>query len=65
MALHQNRLPQTPQFLEAQRLCRELLRTAGMETLKRGHVTLRIVDFQLQELEAQPAPTRVKLHRAE
>lgn len=65
MALHQSRLPPNPQFVEVQRLCRELLRTAGLETLKLGHVTLHIVDFQVQEIEAHPAPTRVKLHRAE
>ena len=65
MALHANRQPESPQFAEAQRLVRELLRTAGLESLKMGHVTLHIADYQLREIEAQPAPTRVRLARTE
>ena len=65
MSTHANRQPQSPQFIEAQRLTRELLRTAGLEALKIGRVTLHIADHQLQEIEVQPAPTRVKLQRVE
>ena len=65
MSAHANRQPQSPQFLEAQRLVRELLRTAGLESMKIGHVTLHIADHQLQEIEAQPAATRVKLRRVD
>ena len=65
VSAHANRQPQNPQFTEAQRLTRELLRTAGLDSLKVGHVTLHIADYQLREIEAQPAPTRVRLQRVE
>ena len=65
MAMHQNRPNASETFLESQRLTKELLRTAGLETLKAGCVKLNIVDFQLQEIVVQPAETRVRLHRVE
>ena len=63
MSAHPAREPQNPQFVEAQRLTRELLRVAGLESLKVGHVKLHLLDHQLLEIEAVPAPTRVRLKR--
>ena len=65
MALHAARQPESPEFEEAQRLVRELLRTAGLEKLDHGRVTLNIVHFQLQEIVVAPAERRVRLGRRE
>lgn len=65
MPVHANRLPENPQFTEAQRLVRELLRTAGMEQVRVGQVVIHMADFQAQRIEFQPPSTSVRLHRVE
>lgn len=64
MAPHANRAPENPQFLEAQRLVRELLRTAGIK-MEHGCVKLHIINHQLEEMSAQAAEKRVRLRSLE
>ncbi len=65
MAVHHAREPQNPQFVEAQRLVRELLRTVGLEGVKTGRIALYIVDGHLRDVEAGPSPMRVSVPRRE
>lgn len=63
MSAHAAREPQNPQFVEANRLVRELLRTVGLEGVRTGFIGLRMVDGYLRDVEAGPSPMRVSVPR--
>ena len=65
MSAHANREPENPQFTEAQRLMKELLRTVGLEGVKTGRIGLYVVDGYLREIDAGPSPMRVSVPRRE
>ena len=65
MAAHPAREPQNPQFVEAQRLVRELLRTAGLAPVRLGQIVIHMADFQAQRIEFRPPSQSIQLYRVE
>ena len=65
MALHQARATQNPQFLEVQRLVRDLLRTVGLPSIERGQIVVHIAAYQANHIEFRPPAQTVVLGRTE
>ena len=65
MSAHPARQPENANFMEAQRLTRELLRTLGLEGIRTGRIGLYLVDGNLREADAGPSPMRVTVPRRE